>query len=495
MKQFPHLMLLFLLLVAAKPLSAQPLAFTQAVVLDPHVGQLGWNRPSGVSHFQLYRQMPDEEVFVLVASLPDTFYFDTLHRTLCGDTVSYYVEGLSDTATLQSPAVGLFFQDNQPTSPCSLRVCTVDTLLSQIRLSWYPSPDTDVMGYYICMGSPCRDYDTVWGRLNTTYLCSEILIDSDAHEYNFRILAFDSCFQASPLTPYYHNPHLSLSAIPCSRRLHCSWNRYINMPDSVGGYTLHYQFDGDTTWHVHHVGADGPFDFDTLISDLSISALHAYLTVDNSTDTLHALSSIIFFQFDDFDTADYLRISDLQYDDRMPSVILTIDTDPQFTGSRCFVYRAKGENGAMEQIAELARTTAMLTFTDYDISRAAGRYVYKIGVPDLCELWMTYSDTAQLLLPELQPPAAYFPNAIVYGDPDLGRFCPHFVSALSEGYSLQIFNRMGQRVFQTTQIDDCWDGKDPLGHPLPQGVYVYKSHCHHTDGTEKVYAGTVLLMK
>ena len=69
------------------------------------------------------------------------------------------------------------------------------------------------------------------------------------------------------------------------------------------------------------------------------------------------------------------------------------------------------------------------------------------------------------------------------------------MSALSEGYSLQIFNRMGQRVFQTTQIDDCWDGKDPLGHPLPQGVYVYKSHCHHTDGTEKVYAGTVLLMK
>ena len=124
MKQFPHLTLLFLLLVAAKPLAAQPLAFTQAVVLDPHVGQLSWNAPDGVSLYRLYRQMPDEEVFVLVASLPDTFYFDTLHRTLCGDTVSYYVEGITATATLQSPAVGLFFQDNQPTSPCSLRLCS-----------------------------------------------------------------------------------------------------------------------------------------------------------------------------------------------------------------------------------------------------------------------------------------------------------------------------------------------------------------------------------
>ena len=491
--------LILLLIFPAFTLSAQTIGFTHAVVVDNHVGYLSWNNPGQPSTYRLYRLFPDQFDYTCIATLTDTFYYDTLHRTICADTVNYVVQACTPSDTLSSYPVGLFYQDNIPTSPCSLRLCTVDTILRQIRLSWYPSPDTDVMGYYICMGSPCRDYDTVWGRLNTTYLCHEVLSPGDP-SYCFRILAFDSCFQASPLTPYYRNPSLSVQTDdPCSRLLRFDWNRYINMPDSVARYTLHYKLGSDPDWRTHNAPADGPYHFDTLISDLSIGRLHAYLSVNNLPDTLQALSLCYDFHFDYGDTAEYLRIADISYSDAEPSVTLTIEIDPLFGGRDCYLYRATGDNDWFDLIASLSRSDIspeqFLNYTDRNISRGAGRYSYKVGVPDLCNHWIKYSDTVQLLLPDVSQAAAYIPNTIIYGDPDNGYFCPHYLSPLSDGYSLDIYNRYGSRMFHTSNLSDCWDGTDPYGRPLPQGVYVYQSRCRHADGSEKIYKGTILLLR
>lgn len=484
---------LFLLLPVA--LSAQPLHFTHSAVVSNQVGLLSWNHLHDTSTYQLYRMFPDQEYYTPIATTVDTFYFDTLHRTLCADTVNYYVSSSSFT----SPPVGIFYQDNVPTTPCSLRLCTVDTTLSQIVLSWYPSPDTDVMGYYICMGDPCLYYDTVWGRLNTSYLCHELLDDQHNPQCSFRILAFDSCFQASPLTPYYHNPRLVVSAQPCSRQLQCSWNRYINMPDSVGSYCLYYRLPGDSYWRTHCVGPDGPFIFDTLISDLSINHFRAFLAVTSGSDSLTAHSLIHEFHFQYGDTAEYLRITSLDYNAGVPSVTLNIEIDPQFMGRQCYIYRSTGTTDTYQQIAELTRSASQpeqyLSYTDLDINRAAGSYTYRIGTPDICGHWVKYSDTVQLLLPEVSSPAAFIPNAIIYGDPDNGHFCPQFLSPLADGYSLDIFNRLGTHLFHTTLISDCWDGTNPQGLPLPQGVYIYKVHCRHADGSDQIYTGTILLLR
>ena len=491
-----RLFIVLICLFSTFALSAQSLRFTYSAVVSNQVGMLSWKKVSDTATYRLHRQFPDEDSYTCIATTLDTFYFDTLHRTICGDTVNYLLTA-SSVSDSSSP-VGLFYQDNVPTTPCNLRLCSVDTLLSQILLSWYPSPDTDVMGYYICMGSPCRDYGTVWGRLNTTYLCPEQLSRYNNLENSFRILAFDSCRQASPLTPYYHNPRLIVEAEPCSRRLQCSWNRYINMPDSVSSYNLFYRLQGDDDWRVHRVGPDGPFTFDTLIPDLAIGHLRAFLAVTNGSDSLCAFSIVQEFHFEYGDTADYLRISDLSYDQSVPSVTLSLEIDPHFWGRNCYVYRATGSSDYFEQIAELNRSTTQpeqfLTYIDLDINRAAGRYVYKIGAPDICQQWVKYSDTAQLLLPDVSQPDSYIPNAIIFGDPDNGRFCPHYLSPLAEGYSLDIYNRLGTRMFHTSCLTDCWDGTDFQGRPLPQGVYVYQARCRHADGSEKLYTGTVLLL-
>ena len=506
-----HLLLLIAAVTAVVPAAAQDTAalrFTRAVVVSHHVGDLCWNRLPDVQSYELYRRFPDQTDFTLLATLADTHYIDTLHRVICADTVSYCLLA-RDTAAqpIPSDTAGLFYQDNIPTAPCTLRLCTVDTLLNRVRLSWEPSPDTDVMGYYICMGSPCRDYDTVWGRLNTQYLCREDLsLDENAQaEFSFRILAFDSCYQASPLTPYYHNPVLHLSTEPCSRRLHCSWNRYINMPDSVGSYHIHYKIDGDTEGQCHTAGPNGPFAFDIDVPDLAVRQVHAYLAVFSRNDSLIAYSRVHTFRFDQSAAAEYVRITAAEYDETAPAIILDFEVDPEFQGTDCRLMRRTVKDNdnppsPFVQIAELTRSLAptpqqFFSYTDSDIQRTARAYVYRLDVPDLCDQRAVSSDTVRIPLPEVSDPTAYFPNTIIGGDPEVGRFCPVFVSPLADGYRLDIYNRMGERIFSTTQLSDCWDGTTRTGKALPQGAYVYQARCHHADGTTKTYTGTVLLLR
>ena len=490
-------------------LSAQDslqLRFIHSVVIDHYVGEFFWNSVPQARSYQLYKCYPGQGDFIAVASLSDTHYIDTLHRVVCSDTVHYYVTATclsapDDTVILYSDTCGLFFQDNLPTSACSLRLCSVDTLLGRLRLSWYPSPDTDVMGYYICMGSPCRDYDTVWGRTNTSYLCPEDLDLSNANSYSFRILAFDSCFQASPLTPYYHNPALSLQAAPCSRRLQCSWNRYINMPDSVGEYILYYRAGDDPTWRRHRVSPDGNFSFDTLWDNLAVGNIRAYLAVVNTSDSLTAFSPIQTFQFSYGDTAAFARITSVEYHDAIPTIEFQMEIDPLFSGQTAYLMRSRLRGNPpvwtpFEQIEQLQVNPAEpFSYTDFDVVRTALAYSYRLDVPDLCFQRIVSSDTANVSLPSVDDPAAWFPNVIHAGDPELGRFCPYYVSPLSGDYRMQIFTRWGECVFSTDQLNDCWDGTSLRGNPLPQGVYVYKVRCRHANGDQKIYKGTVLLLR
>ena len=489
--------------------SPSALRITEGIVTGHHTGRLSWTRLDSASAYQLYRRYPDQATFSLIATLADTHYTDTLSRIVCADTVSYFVDALAPVSTLRSDTAGLYYQDNIPTAACHLRLCSVDTLLSRLRLTWYPSPDTDVMGYYLCMGSPCRDYDTVWGRLNTTYLCPDDLsLPQNIHrEYNFRLLAFDSCYQASPLTPYFHNPVLTLSAPPCSRSLSCSWNRYINMPDSVASYILHYRLLPDTHWRTHRVGPQGPFQFDTTVADLAIGRVDAYLSVHNRSDSLQALSVRQTFNFDYGDTARYARILSAAYLDTVPAIALTLEVDPSFAGNSFTLLRASATPSASDPsvlvwtsflpLASLQRPAAqpLLSYTDSLIHRSVAAYAYQLAVPDLCGQRSVFSDTATVAIPPMPAPAAWFPNIIRAGHPDLGLFCPRYLSPLAQNYRLDIFTRWGQLVFSSRSLDHCWDGTNLYGRPLPQGVYVYRARCHHADGTVKTYKGTVTLLR
>ncbi|MGA2823413.1 MAG: gliding motility-associated C-terminal domain-containing protein, partial [Bacteroidales bacterium] len=61
-------------------------------------------------------------------------------------------------------------------------------------------------------------------------------------------------------------------------------------------------------------------------------------------------------------------------------------------------------------------------------------------------------------------------------------------------YNFQIFNRWGQKIFETTNIEDAWDGK-LNGQYCPAGVYVWELFYEDSKKTKITNRGTVMLIR
>ena len=72
-------------------------------------------------------------------------------------------------------------------------------------------------------------------------------------------------------------------------------------------------------------------------------------------------------------------------------------------------------------------------------------------------------------------------------------FIPKNRSAVAE-YHLQIFNRWGELIYESDDVNVGWDGY-VNGKIAPQDVYVYKADVKFTNGIRKTYRGTVTLLR
>ncbi len=63
--------------------------------------------------------------------------------------------------------------------------------------------------------------------------------------------------------------------------------------------------------------------------------------------------------------------------------------------------------------------------------------------------------------------------------------------------TLKIFNRWGERIFETDDMNECWEGRVDNGNlPLPEGTYFYQIIVKGRDGKKgRVIAGSVNLIR
>lgn len=89
-------------------------------------------------------------------------------------------------------------------------------------------------------------------------------------------------------------------------------------------------------------------------------------------------------------------------------------------------------------------------------------------------------------------PNAFTPN----GDGQNDYFFPRqYLSKGVTAFTLSIFNRWGQKVFETTKADGRgWDGKFN-GKEQPNGVYIYQIEVFYTNGRSEKYSGNVTLIR
>ena len=109
------------------------------------------------------------------------------------------------------------------------------------------------------------------------------------------------------------------------------------------------------------------------------------------------------------------------------------------------------------------------------------------------------SDTA---LVQVEPEFMYdifFPNALSpeSGEGDVRVFKPVGVGLAS--WKLEIFSPWGQRVFLSEELAEdqpaaAWDGRYQ-GDILPQGAYAYKASVQYQNGVQRIYTGSVTLIR
>ncbi len=66
----------------------------------------------------------------------------------------------------------------------------------------------------------------------------------------------------------------------------------------------------------------------------------------------------------------------------------------------------------------------------------------------------------------------------------------------NEGFEMSIFDRWGERVFYSNNIEIGWNGaKHNMGAVLEMGAYVYKINLRDWKGLEHEYIGHVTIVK
>ena len=59
---------------------------------------------------------------------------------------------------------------------------------------------------------------------------------------------------------------------------------------------------------------------------------------------------------------------------------------------------------------------------------------------------------------------------------------------------ISIYNRWGEKVFESTNQNDCWDGTH-REKTVNTGVFVYKLRTVNTEGEENIQSGNVTLVR
>ncbi len=105
------------------------------------------------------------------------------------------------------------------------------------------------------------------------------------------------------------------------------------------------------------------------------------------------------------------------------------------------------------------------------------------------------SDTTNIVIP-FNKETFWIPNVFTPDDP-AGNSTFSSISSQTLTQTMQIFNRLGQQVFECEGVDCGWDGRDMNGNPCPQGAYVYL--IRYTNSFEpnviKIKKGTVTLLR
>lgn len=376
----------------------------------------------------------------------------------------------------------------QPVAAVERWLATVDSATQQIVLSWSPSADSATLGYHICTGTPCLDYDTVFGRMDTTYRCAD---HPSTEPHLYRIHVFDSSYNVSSLTPPFGNMVLTAHVPPCETTVAAQWTPYTGMPGGLLRYQLLVRQEPyDSVYEVYHTtDSAGPLAYSMTIAE---GATRVHLRVRAlGAQGLNSESNTVTVERQTVDTANRLRIAAVEYDSASVAVALALDVDTSFRAAPYLLWRSV-DGSPWRKVATLTPTSPTLRYMDRGINPYDSLHCYQLSVADACGANDRYSLTECVVVPDPPTPAVAVPNVVLVGadDPN-GTFRPVVRGFSGDIYELSVYDRRGLLVYRTTNPADAWRPTDAT----PQGAYAYTLRLRMNDNTIQTYNGTISVIK
>lgn len=377
----------------------------------------------------------------------------------------------------------------EPVAPVTGWLATVDEASQQILLSWHPSADTAARGYHICSGNPCLDYDTVFGRLDTSYRC---LDHSPTERHTYRIHVFDSAYNVSSLTPSFGNVVLSAEVPRCANEVTARWTPYEGMPGGVAKYRMLVRLDPYDTDYYPYLVVDtaGPFSHTFSIADGTTRVWIKVQAVGFGDHPLVSTSNIVSVERRTVDTAAFFSIRSLEYDSIHTRNLLAFNLDTSYHASPYILWRSI-DGLPWDSLASIPLGEPPHGYADNTVNPYDSLYCYQLSVRDACGLNPRYSEAACTVVPTPPAPAHAIPNIVVAGDPANGTFLPRLRGLKGDLYELYVYNRSGLLVYSTTDPAAGWTPATST----PQGAYAYSLRVRYNDNRIKIYTGSVLVIK
>lgn len=146
------------------------------------------------------------------------------------------------------------------------------------------------------------------------------------------------------------------------------------------------------------------------------------------------------------------------------------------------IYRNDGVSLSLINSVDASVTTysddvaPIITLTDSACYTIEALYELNTTVPALTEQLTSTSNIVCLA----QDPRIFVPNAIIPGTAN-GIFRPVIIFGEDKSFSMQIFNRYGEKLFESSDVLDGWDGTYK-GELVPLGTYAYLISFTATNG-------------
>jgi len=215
-----------------------------------------------------------------------------------------------------------------------------------------------------------------------------------------------------------------------------------------------------------------------------ISPTHLYTTpgiYDVSVEIVSPLGCTISKRFNDWIRIEQGPVADFSF---TPEEVRTLNTDVVFTNL---------SSDADEYIWDFDDGSISFDENPLHAFRDTGFYNVVLVASELNGC----ADTASVLIPVFLDPNPIPPNAFTpNGDNKNDIFRLVINENAVSGYQFIIWDRWGERVYETFDAGEGWNGrKDSFGQDMPNGVYVWQVRYVDFEGESEERTGSVLLIR